>query len=369
MLALLLFLPPLAAEDDVSRERLEAVKEQIAEVSDWLEQARQDEDRHRRDLREAEQAIGRINRRLGELEKRGRKLDTELSALRTEQNELEARVARGRETLRDLIRSAWMEGDHAALRLLLSETDPLDIARLMTWHEYMGNHAQQKLETLADTRRQLERNRESTRQARTKLQETRESVRRRRAELARQRKEREKALAAVRSGINQRESTLSQLKEDRDRLSDLLRQMEDSVSSLRPPDDVRPFESLRAKLPWPVRGNVSRRFGESVRGSDMQTNGIRIRSEDQAPVKAVHYGRVVFADWLRGFGLMIIIDHGDGFMSLYGNNETLNHGPGEWVNRGDTIALAGSSGGRDKPGLYFEIRRDGQPENPETWLE
>ena len=133
--------------------------------------------------------------------------------------------------------------------------------------------------------------------------------------------------------------------------------------------DARPFSKLRAKLPWPVRGNVSRQFGETVGNSDMRTNGIRIRTEEQAPVTAVHYGRVVFANWLRGFGLMIIIDHGDGFMSLYGNNDSLNYSAGEWVRAGDTIAQAGSSGGRSKPGLYFEIRRDGQPENPESWLE
>ena len=371
-LALLLLLAaPLlwAADGEVSRERLEALKEQIGSVTDWLEDAREDEDQHQARLREAEQAISRINRQLGELESRAATLDEKLARLREENRRLEARAAEGRETLRELVRSAWMQGDHATLRLLLSETDPQDLARLMTWHEYLGDNARRELEALAETRQALRENQESTRQARTELEDTRQSVRQRRDELARQRQEREEALAALRAEINDRESTLSELRDDRDRLSRLLEEMEREISSLEPPDDARPFSELRAKLPWPVRGTVSRQFGETVGDSDMRTNGIRIRTEQQAPVRAVHYGRVVFANWLRGFGLMIIIDHGDGFMSLYGNNDSLNYSAGEWVRAGDTIALAGNSGGRSKPGLYFEIRRNGQPENPEAWLE
>ena len=371
-LALLLVLaaPMLwAAEDDVSRERLEQLKEQIGSVTDWLEDARQDEDQHQARLREAEQAISRINRQLRELQSRVTALDGKLARLREESRRLEARAAEGRETLRELVRSAWMQGDHATMRLLLSETDPQDLARLMTWHEYLGDNARRELEALAETREALQRNREQTRQARSELKDTRQCVRQRRDQLARRRQQRQEALAALRAEIDDRESTLSELKEDRDRLSRLLEEMEREISSLEPPDDARPFSQLRAKLPWPVRGTVSRQFGETVGDSDMRTNGIRIRTEQQAPVRAVHYGRVVFANWLRGFGLMIIIDHGDGFMSLYGNNDSLNYSAGEWVRAGDTIALAGNSGGRSKPGLYFEIRRNGQPENPEAWLE
>jgi len=369
-LLLVLTAPLLWANDEeVSRERLEALKEQIGSVTDWLEDAREDEDQHQARLREAEQSISRINQRLGKLESRAAELDEKLAQLKEENRRLEARAAEGRETLSNLIRSAWMQGDHATLRLLLSETDPQNIARLMTWHEYIGDNAREKLEALAETRRALEQNRQDTRQARTELEDTRDSARQRRDELAQRRQDREEALTALRAEINERESTLSELQDDRDRLSELLKEMEREISSLEPPEDARPFSKLRAKLPWPVRGNVSRQFWETVGNSDMRTNGIRIRTEEQAPVTAVHYGRVVFANWLRGFGLMIIIDHGDGFMSLYGNNDSLNYSAGEWVRAGDTIAQAGSSGGRSKPGLYFEIRRDGQPENPESWLE
>lgn len=371
-LALLLVLsaPLLRADDgEVSRERLDALKEQIGSVTEWLDDAREDEDQHQAQLREAEKAISRINSRLEQLEARARELDEELAKLREESRRLETRAEEGRDTLRNLVRSAWMQGDHAALRLLLSETDPQDIARLMTWHEYLGDNARQELETLAETLKALERNREDTRQARSELEDTRASVRERREALAQRRQDREQALTAIRAEIDERENTLAELQEDRDRLTELLDEMEREISDLEPEEDSRPFAELRAKLPWPVRGTVIRQFGETVESSDMRTNGIRIRTEKEAPVKAVHYGRVVFANWLRGFGLMIIIDHGDGFMSLYGNNDSLNYSAGEWVRAGDTIARAGNSGGRSKPGLYFEIRRDGQPENPESWLE
>lgn len=372
-LSLLLILPAApalaGADEAATRERLEELRERISAVNDWLERAQRDEDEHQRRLREAETEISRLNQRLSDLQSRIAALDSELAELAREARGLEKRRDRGREGLREMVRAAWMQGDHPTLKLLLTEDDPQELARLMTWHEYLSQDAIARLEAFARTLEELERNRVATRETQDELQGTREQVQKRRDERARQRQEREQALASLRSRMSDRESELAELQDDRDRLAELLKEMEQAVSDIRAPEDVTPFQSLRAQLPWPARGNVTERFGDAVGRSDMRNNGIRIATDNEEAVQAIHYGRVVFANWLRGFGLMIIIDHGDGFLSLYGNNSSLLKDEGEWVRGGETIARTGDTGGQSNTGLYFEIRHNGQPENPQQWLE
>ncbi len=360
---------PAQEDEEAARERLDEVKQAIESVSHWLDNARADEDAYLTRLREAEKAVARSQRRLNRINSEIAGLDDELAELEQRNQALQAQAERGRETLRDVVRSVWRQGDQPALRLFLSQQDPGKAARLLQWHQQLGDHTRQQLVKLSDTLRALEQNRRETEATRERLASKREEAREQQDELQQRRSEREQRLAELRQRIDQRESKLSSLREDRERLEALIEEMAASISGIEAPGDVRPFSELRARLPWPVDGAVMNSFGDAIGNSGMQANGIRIRASKGTPVAAVHYGRVVFANWLRGFGLMIIIDHGNGFMSLYGNNDTLSRSAGEWVQAGETIARTGNSGGRSKPGLYFEIRRNGQPENPEDWLE
>jgi len=360
---------PAQEDEQAARERLDDVKQAIESVSHWLEDARANEDATLTRLREAEEAVARSQQRLNRINSDITGLDEELAGLEQRNRKLEAEAERGRETLREVVRSAWRQGEQPALRLFLSQKDPGQAARLLEWHQRLGNHTRQQLAELADTMEALERNRQEMQATREQLAAKREQAREQRDELQQRRNEREQRLAELRQRISERESRLASLREDRERLEALIEEMAASISGIEAPEDIRPFSELRARLPWPLDGTVSNHFGDAVGDSGMQANGIRIRADKGTPVTAVHYGRVVFANWLRGFGLMIIIDHGDGFMSLYGNNDTLSHSAGEWVQAGETIARTGNSGGRSQSGLYFEIRHNGQPENPEAWLE
>ncbi|XOZ33185.1 murein hydrolase activator EnvC family protein [Halomonadaceae bacterium KBTZ08] len=360
---------PAQDDEQAARKRLEDVKEAIQSVSHWLEDARADEDAHLTRLREAEQAVARSRKRLRRISSEIAQLDEELDGLEQRNQQLANEAERGRATLREVVRSAWRQGNQPALKLFLSEEDPGQAARLLQWHQRLGDHTRKRLTELAETLKALERNRQEMEATREQLTTKHEKARQQRDKLRQQRREREQRLAELRQRISERESRLSSLREDRERLQALIEEMAASISGIEAPSDVRPFANLRAKLPWPLEGTVSNRYGEAVGNSGMQANGIRIRADKGTPVSAVHYGRVVFANWLRGFGLMIIIDHGDGYMSLYGNNDTLSRSAGEWVQAGETIAHTGNSGGRSQPGLYFEIRHNGQPENPEAWLE
>lgn len=360
---------PAQEDEQAARERLDKVKEAIESVSHWLENARADEDAHLTRLRQAEQAVARSQKRLHRLSSEISELDEELAGLAQRNQQLEAKAKRGRATLKEVVRSVWRQGNQPALKLFLSQKDPGQAARLLQWHQQLGNHTRKQLAQLAETLKALEHNRQEMEATREQLASKREQARQQRDKLQQQRREREQRLAELRQRISKRERRLGSLREDRERLEELIEEMTASISGIEAPNDIRPFADLRARLPWPLDGSVSNRYGEAVGNSGMQANGIRIRADKGTPVSAVHYGRVVFANWLRGFGLMIIIDHGNGYMSLYGNNDTLSRSAGEWVQAGETIAHTGNSGGRSQPGLYFEIRHNGQPENPEAWLE
>ena len=134
-------------------------------------------------------------------------------------------------------------------------------------------------------------------------------------------------------------------------------------------DDSIPFESMKGQLMLPVAGTISQSFGADRNIGKMRWRGIFIDAPEGEPVHAVHYGRVVFSDWLRGFGLLLIVNHGKGYMSLYGHNQTINREAGDWVLVGETIATVGNTGGQNKTGLYFEIRIDGTPADPQRWCQ
>src|SRR5690606_973826 len=129
-----------------------------------------------------------------------------------------------------------------------------------------------------------------------------------------------------------------------------------------------PFPKLKGKLPWPVQGRLTGDYGEPRDGGPLKWNGVLVEAERGTPVRAIYHGRVVFAEWLAGLGLLLIVDHGDGFMSLYGHNDALLKEAGDWVAPGEPIAQVGDSGGQARVGLYFEIRRDGEPVNPHQWI-
>jgi septal ring factor EnvC (AmiA/AmiB activator) len=131
-------------------------------------------------------------------------------------------------------------------------------------------------------------------------------------------------------------------------------------------DGQQPFHSRKGKLRWPARGRLAQRFG-APRSGGLRWRGVMIEAQEGGEVRAVSQGRIAFSDWMRGFGLLLIIDHGDGYMSLYGHNQTLYKEVGEWVDTGEVVALLGASGGRTESGLYFEMRHKGRPINPVHW--
>ena len=198
----------------------------------------------------------------------------------------------------------------------------------------------------------------------------RDELDRRRERLAAARVEREEMLVKLEAEVDAGDERLAELEADREHLVALLRELGSVVADTpASPLDAEPFAERSGRLEWPVSGRVQSAFGSERAGGRLRWQGIVIGAGAGSRVRAVHHGQVVFADWMSGFGHLIILDHRDGYMSLYGFNQRLLRGEGEWVEPGEAIAVVGDSGARDGPGLYFGIRRDGEPHDPIAWLE
>lgn len=370
ILALLLgALPPAAtAQPEVTPEQLEELRERIQAVDKWLAKAEKERSDLEQQLATAEKRIGQLTRDRHDLQQQIRQQQQRLAALEQEQKELTRTLEQQRDSLIRQIRSAWIEGDVPAIKVLLNEADPERIARTMTYYEYLSRHTLTHLEAFQRSLETLKQTRAEARATRARLATAEQELAQRQQQLAATREERKRTLAALAADIRKHRNEREQLAANHKRLEALLQEVRQAIISIPAPNESRPFASLRNKLPWPVQGKVISRFGERYANGKLRRTGILISTKDETPIRAAHYGRVVFANWLRGFGLLTIIDHGDGYMTLYGHSSSLFTSPGDWVEAGETIALAGRTGDVEQPALYFEIRHNGKPDNPARWL-
>lgn len=364
----LLWHPMLLADQQVTPAQVDALRKQIAGIDRWLERAERDRSQLERDLSQAEQDISRLTRERRELQTRARQQETRLQTLQREEAELDRNLNAQRDALRAHLRGAWMEGNAPAIKVLLNEADPERIARTMTYYEYLSGDNLRRLEAFNESLRALRLARQQVLEARAELSRLESQVAERQKTLENRQQERQRTLAALQQDISQRRSERSDLEADRERLERLLREVEEAIASIPAPNETRPFRQRRGNLDWPADGRIAARFGGTMAQGHLRRNGVLFNTDEEAEVKAVHHGRVVFSNWLRGFGLMTIIDHGDGYMTLYGHSSSLLSTPGDWVQAGQIIALAGRTGGTEDPAVYFELRHQGKPQNPEPWL-
>ncbi len=367
-LALVLGATPLHARDDVTPEQVAALKKRISSIDNWLKDAEKDRSSLERQLATTEQRISELTRERRNLRQQADEQQQKLDELRLQESQLAESLEKQRESLKKQIRAAWMEGGAPALKILLNEIEPGQIARTLTYYEYLSKDTVGRLEAFQKSLRELKTARAAVQASRTELAKTEADLDQRQQQLTETRAEREQTLVALKQDIRSRRSERDDLEADRKRLEQLLEEVQQAIASIPSPNESRPFKSLRNKLPWPAQGRVVTNYGAAYADGKLRRSGLIMNTAENAEVTAVHYGRVVFANWLRGFGLMTIIDHGDGYMTLYGHSSSLFTAPGDWVQAGETIAVAGRTGGTDDPAVYFEVRQNGKPVNPRSWL-
>lgn len=357
-----------ATSQQVIPGQLKALKKQISAINKWLSKAEKDRSQLQQQLTGLERSIGDLTRESRDLKQQAASQQIQLAELETQQQQLTLVLDGQREKLKKLLRQAWMEGDASALKVLFNETDPNNIARTLSYYEYLGNYTVGQVKAFQASLAELNQTRTQMHNTRARLAATEADVEQRQQQLAQTRKQREQTLASLNADIGQRRGERDELAADQKRLETVLKEVQRAIASIPAPNTNQPFAKLRTKMPWPAAGTVDSRFGETYADGKLRRNGLLMHTDTGAEVRAIHYGRVVFADWLRGFGLLTILDHGDGYMTLYGHASSLYTTTGDWVNAGDAIAQAGQTGGTENPALYFEIRHNGKPDNPSRWL-
>lgn len=355
------------------RSRIEAMQKELAGSEESKSEAADA-------LRESERAISETNRKLAELAGQQRDANAALNQLQTQSRRLESEIQSQQVLLGKLLYQQYLGGQQEYLRLLLNRQDPNQVARDLHYFGYISRARADWLKSLRVNLAELE---QLTRQSREKSAEL-AAIQAEQAEqkkrLEKDKAERQKVLARISRQIDKQRREISKLQRDENRLTRLIEKLGQilsrknsaaPLSNTKVPDasvDTSPFAQLKGKLNLPVRGELANRFGSPRSDGGVLWKGLFIRSPSGQEVKAVAAGRVVFADWLRGFGNLLIVDHGQGYMSLYGNNETLYKQVGEAIHGGDTIAAVGNSGGNPDSGLYFEVRYQGKPLDPLTWV-
>ena len=337
-------------------------------------------------LKVSEQAISRSNRTLYELERERAATDAVLASITEQSVKAQAAIESQQNLLAKLIYQQYLYGGEDYLKLLLNQQDPNQIARHLHYYSYISRA---RADLIRDLKHNLAQLHTLTRQAQEKNSELdrikSERISNKR-QLEQEKNQRKSLLTQLSKKIHNQRREISNLQRNEKRLTKLVeqlakilvpklprkptRQHEPSVNTSVPDDSQADtaFRRLKGRLNLPVRGELVSHFGGPREDGGALWKGIFIRARSGAEVKAVASGRVVFADWLRGFGNLLILDHGAGYMSLYGNNEALYKQVGESVRAGDTVAAVGNSGGNPDSGLYFELRFQSKPFDPLSWV-
>lgn len=356
-----------ARERDAAR-KLEAVRAEIAQLTQAQRATEGERGDATRALREADQEVNREARALREVDAALALQAGELARLEQQRDAVALRLRTQREALAQLLRSAYALGRHEQLRLLLAQDRIEELARVLAYHRYFQRDRVARIELLRDELQELARLGEAVAAQQLELATSRSAKEQRIAELETQRLERRRLLATLESRFKDAQSRLAALGRDERALLQLLESLRDVFADIpRQIEQARPFGERRGALRRPLQGKLLSRFGGRL-PDGRSSQGWLIDAAAGATVGAIAPGRVAFADWLKGYGLLVIVDHGDGWMSLYAQNDSVLREVGEWVGAGDALAGVGSSGGQQAAGLYFELRRKGQPVDPEGWF-
>ena len=348
------------AELSAVRKEIKALQEKIARES-----TRRDEGT--RALRTSEVEIAAAARKLAEVSGNVRTQEKTRRELEVQTASANRRLGAEKDALARQVRSSYMAGREELTKLLLSQESPAALGRMLVYFDYYNRARSARIAAVAGELAKLaeldaERARvqaELTALEKTQAQEV--------AALEKSRDERRALVAKLDGEIRDGNAAVTKLRNEEQRLADVVKRLSEVMAGF-PVDTDEPFAKSKGKLVWPVQGRLAGDYGQPRGAGPVKWNGVLLEAAAGTTVRAIHRGRVAFADWLQGLGLLVIVDHGGGYMSLYGHNEALLKESGDWVEPGEPIAQVGDTGGQARPGLYFEIRANGEPVNPNAWM-
>ncbi len=370
---------PVGAQT-AQKEKLDELRSQIESLQKGIEKSEENRTEAADALRKSERAISKANRRLFELGNDRKKINAEVRSLQNNAADLESRIDAEREALARLIYRQYLAGQPESIRLMLSRQDPNETARQLRYLSYVSRARAQMIGRLRTSFNELSDLTEQVRDQSTLLRNLEKEESKQKKVLVKQKRARKKVLSKASDDIARQRNQISKLKRDEQRLTTLIKRLAEEAEKRRKqarlrnqalPDgsvDNTAFGKLKGRLRLPVIGELTNRFGRPREDGGLSWKGLFIAANEGDMVRSIAPGQVIYADWLRGFGNLLIIDHGSGYMSLYGNNEALLKQIGDRLSAGDMIAFVGNSGGNPESGLYFELRHNGRPFDPLPWV-
>jgi len=365
------FTTPLYAEsieEQQNAARLKQLQTRISKLREVLDKVRTKKSKIQNDLRQMEKSISRINRKLRRLKKQIQKQQLSLNKLYAQRANLRRGLSHQRQILSGQVRASYIMGRQEQLKIVLNQGDPSTVQRALVYYDYLNRSRTEHIHDVIDQLKQLQIVETKIVEKKQSLVGLRQNKAERKAELVKNRNTRKKILRKLTREIISKDKKLVRMLQNEKELQRILKAVEQALSDIPAKDLLgKPIGQRKGKLPWPTSGRIRAKFGSNRAGGALRWSGVLIEARQGVDVHAIARGRVAFADWIRGYGLMVIIDHGDGYMSLYGHNQSLFKEIGEWVEEGDSVASVGSSGGQSRSQLYFELRYKGKPINPSLW--
>ena len=336
-----------------------------------------------RALQNQEQNIALLGAQITRIDKKLTGLQSNLKRFKKDKTIIQQKMAALDKSLNFLIKQRYQMGDRTPLKLLINQQNPEHVSRMLFYFEKINQHLNTQIVSYRNFLIDKQVNSSQIDSTQRQLMDERQLLAKQQQTLQSARQTRRRNLQVIDTKIANNRTKIKSLSEDKKRLDRVLSRIKIAIAKDKRTAikravlanvqkkvikavDNRPFKSLKGKLPWPVSGNIGRKFGSFE--NNLAYDGVFIKAKQGAPIKAVHTGKVVFSDWLRSYGMVLIVDHGFGYLTLYGHNDQLNKKVGSKVFAGDVIARVGSSGGNQRPGLYFAVRRNGQTTNPVSWL-
>ena len=362
--ALILGAAPNSGESKPSQTDLDQTVAELNQLHEWLGDAAVRLDIVQTKLREADTSISEIITAIKQASTNLTNTETAIEVLQHQQTRLTDRRQLQAEKIAVHLRQAHKLSGQDFVKLLLLQETPDTFDRMIRYHGYFSRARKEALQEYRTTLASMERTSTDLEGRRAEFEQREENLSKRFGTLQGERLGRKKLIANLSQEIKDKGLVRDKLEHDRVRIEALLAKLVKRDSNL----DGKLFANTKGRLNWPVQGRLTYRFGEPRAGGRLSWEGIYFSAPSGSVVTAVGRGQIVFSDWLRGFGLLTIIDHGNEQMSLYGFCDSLVKQNGDWVESGEIVASAGQSGGQDLDGLYFEIRINGQPTNPLAWL-
>lgn len=362
---------PLSAfgqsDEELTRSQIKELQRDITRINQEISADSSRKNTLQGQLRSIELELAKLQRSIADNRNNIASQKAELETLQSNKVTLQAKRDEQQARISVELKTAWKMGQQGQIKVLLNQESPHTVSRVMAYYRYFFNARSELLAEYRGTLQALEDTQATIDQTLQNLATRQQDLTSQEQRLAAGQSERQLAIAKLSDSISGKGAKLKKLQQDQKELERLLSAIEEAIVNLEVPTNYQAFGSAKGKMPWPLAGRASNRFGRPRNDGKMRWQGVTIPAKAGTPVQAIHHGRVVYADWLRGMGLLLIIDHGDGYMSLYAHNQTLLREVGEWVTSDTAVSTAGSSGGQGEPALYFEIRHRGKPTNPANW--